>query len=236
MAQEQVTPLAAWVKELEEELTRVAGDRDAFWSRAEEATTSSKALTGQLGAEQGAHLLAKGALAEALKCEAELEKEASRAVEASRVEVEGWKEKAEASRVETQHWKEKAEASRVEAQRWEEKTEELEKEVTRVAEASIAVQVVLEAEIGEHDALKSAARTVCEALERALAVISSHYAGIDLKAISDGYVLLDDDKEADKEVAKLMESAEGPGTALAKLFEEEVVPPPPSADAGDLEP
>ena len=31
-AQEQVAPLAAWVKELEEELTRVAGDRDAFRS------------------------------------------------------------------------------------------------------------------------------------------------------------------------------------------------------------
>ena len=42
-------------------------------------------------------------------------------VEASRVEVQGWKEKAEASRVEAQCWKEKAEASRVEAQRWEEK-------------------------------------------------------------------------------------------------------------------
>jgi len=41
----------------------------------------------------------------------------------------------------------------------------LEEEVTRAAEASIVVQAVLEAEIGEHDALKSAARTMCEALE-----------------------------------------------------------------------
>ena len=56
-------------------------------------------------------------------CDAELEKEASKAAEASRVEVQGWKEKAEASRVEAQRWKEKAEASRVEAQRWEEKVE-----------------------------------------------------------------------------------------------------------------
>ena len=47
MAQEQVTPLVAWVKELEEELTRVAGDRDAFWSRAEEAMASAKALAGE---------------------------------------------------------------------------------------------------------------------------------------------------------------------------------------------
>ena len=34
-----------------------------------------------------------------------------------------------------------------------------------MAEASAAVQAVLEAEIGEHNALQSAARTVCEALE-----------------------------------------------------------------------
>ena len=32
MAQEQLAPLAAQVKELEEELTRVASDRDAFRS------------------------------------------------------------------------------------------------------------------------------------------------------------------------------------------------------------
>ena len=46
VAQEQVTPLAARVKELEEELTRVASDRDAFSSRAREAMASIKALTG----------------------------------------------------------------------------------------------------------------------------------------------------------------------------------------------
>ena len=42
---------------------------------------------------------------------------------------------------------------------------ELEKEVTQAAEASTAVQAMLETEIGEHDALKSVARTACEALE-----------------------------------------------------------------------
>ena len=73
-------------------------------------------------------------------------------------------------------------------------------------------------------------------IKRALAVISSHYAGVNLMAISDGYVLPEDDEEADEEVTKLMEAAEGPGTALAKLFEEEVVPPTPSADAGNPEP
>jgi len=129
---------------------------------------------------------------------------------------------------------------------------------------------VLEAEIGEHGALKSAAHTMCEALEVegaqsgsslrsrlvalsgqvrerlrgalhtgvkcALAVISSHYVGVNLEAASDGYVLAEDDEKANEEVMKLMEAAEGPGTALAKLFEEEVVPPMPSTDAGDPEP
>ena len=73
-------------------------------------------------------------------------------------------------------------------------------------------------------------------VKHALAVVFSHYTGVDLKAISDGYVLAEDDEEADEEVTKLMEVAEGPGTALAKLFEEEVVPPTPSADVGDPEP
>ena len=70
-------------------------------------------------------------------------------------------------------------------------------------------------------------------VKRALAVVSSHYTGVNLKAISDGYVLAEDDEEADEEVMKLMEVAEAPGTALARLFEEEVVPPTPSVDAGD---
>ena len=64
-------------------------------------------------------------------------------------------------------------------------------------------------------------------VKRTLAVVSSHYA-INLEAISDGYVLPKDDEEADEEVTKLM--------ALASLFEEEVVPPAPAADAGDPEP
>ena len=72
------------VKELEEELTHVAGDRDAFRSRAEEATASGKALAGQLGAEESAHQLMKGTLDEALT-----------AVEASRTEAVVWRGKAE---------------------------------------------------------------------------------------------------------------------------------------------
>ena len=132
------------------------------------------------------------------------------------------------------------------------------------------MQTVLDNEIGEHEALKRATLSACEALEvegvqlgsslgsrlivlsnqmrerlrgalhmgvkRALAIISSHYLGVDLPAISDGYVLPDDDEEADAAVAKLMEAAEGPGAALATLFEEEVVPPLPSAGAEGPEP
>ena len=52
MAWEQAVPLVARIKELEEELTRVAGDWDTFRSWAEEAMASAKALAGQLGAEQ----------------------------------------------------------------------------------------------------------------------------------------------------------------------------------------
>ena len=67
-------------------------------------------------------------------------------------------------------------------------------------------------------------------VKRALAVVASHYVSVDLEAISDGYVLAEDDEEANEEVTKLMEVAEAPGTALASLFEEEVVPPAPAAD------
>jgi len=73
-------------------------------------------------------------------------------------------------------------------------------------------------------------------VKRALAVIASHYVDVDLQAISDGYVLPDDDEEADEAVTKLMEAVEGPGAVLAGLFEEEVIPPLPSTDAGDPAP
>ena len=83
-----------------------------------------------------------------------------------------------------------------------------------------------------HERLRGALHT---GVKHALAIIASHYAGIDLEAVSDGYVMADDDKKAEEEVMKLVEAAEAPGTALAKLFEEEVVPPTPSTDAGNPE-
>ena len=84
-----------------------------------------------------------------------------------------------------------------------------------------------------HEWLRGALHT---GVKRALAVVSSHYAGIDLEAISDGYILAEDDEEAEEEVMKLEEAAKAPITTLASLFEEEVVPPTPTADAGDAEP
>ena len=72
-------------------------------------------------------------------------------------------------------------------------------------------------------------------VKRALAVVSSHYA-VNLEAISDSYILPDDDEEADEEVTKLMEAAEAPDTALASLFEEEVVPSAPAIDVRGPEP
>ena len=45
----------------------MAGEWDAFRSRAAQLEVSAKAVVGQLGAELGVHLQTKGALAEALK-------------------------------------------------------------------------------------------------------------------------------------------------------------------------
>ena len=47
--------------------------------------------------------------------------------------------------------------------------------------------------------------------------------------------MAEDDKEAEEEVMKLEEATEALGTVLASLFEEEVVPPTLSVDAGDPE-
>ena len=65
---------------MEEELTHVVRDRDAFRGRAVEATASAAGLAGQLGVEQRAHQLMKGALDEALT-----------ATEASRTEAVVWR-------------------------------------------------------------------------------------------------------------------------------------------------
>jgi len=62
-------------------------------------------------------------------------------------------------------------------------------------------------------------------VKRALAMVSSHYLGIDLSAISEGYVIGNDDDEAQVEVQKLADNTEAPGDALASFFDVEVVLP-----------
>jgi hypothetical protein len=62
-------------------------------------------------------------------------------------------------------------------------------------------------------------------MKRTLAVVSSHYLGIDLSAVSEGYVVGDDEDEAREEIQKLADTAEGPRDALASLFESEVALP-----------
>ena len=72
-------------------------------------------------------------------------------------------------------------------------------------------------------------------VKRTLAVISSHYV-VNLEVVSDGYILPEDNEEADEEVTKLMEAAKALGTALASLFKEEVVPSTSAVDVRGPEP
>ena len=63
-------------------------------------------------------------------------------------------------------------------------------------------------------------------MKKALAVVSSHYVGIDWSAVSEGYVLPDDEAEAQEELQKLANAAHAPGNALATYFDVEVELPP----------
>ncbi|XP_066396241.1 autophagy-related protein 23-like [Miscanthus floridulus] len=231
IAQGQVAPLAARVKELQEELTRVADERDASNSRAEEVRATAVATTGQLGAEQRAHELTKGALAEATK-----------AAEASQGEALKWREKAEGLDDEVSWLTEASVALQTVLDREIEEHEALQSAACAVCEAlemegvqsGSSLRSRLTALIGQaHQRLREALHT---GVKRALAVVSLHYASIDVEGISDGYVMSEDAVEAEEELTRLEAAVEGPGTALAKLFEEEVVPPLPSADAGDPAP
>jgi len=63
-------------------------------------------------------------------------------------------------------------------------------------------------------------------VKKALAVVSSHYAGIDLPAVCEGYILPDDEAEAQEEVQRLEDAVAAPGDALATFFDDEVEFPP----------
>ena len=63
-------------------------------------------------------------------------------------------------------------------------------------------------------------------VKKALAVVSSHYVGIDLPTVSEGYVLPDDKAEAQEELQRLEDAIDTPGDALAAFFDAEVELPP----------
>lgn len=64
-------------------------------------------------------------------------------------------------------------------------------------------------------------------VKQALAMVTSRYE-IDIERVCDGYVLPDEPELATAEVQRLNDVVEGSGTALARHFEVEVEPPPPS--------
>jgi hypothetical protein len=63
-------------------------------------------------------------------------------------------------------------------------------------------------------------------VKKALAVVNSHYVGIDLSAVSEDYVLPDDEAEAQEELQRLEDAVDVLGDALAAFFDVEVELPP----------
>ena len=62
-------------------------------------------------------------------------------------------------------------------------------------------------------------------VKRALAMVCSHYLGIDVLVVSEGYVIGDDEDEAREEVQKLANAAEVPRDALANFFDTKIMLP-----------
>jgi hypothetical protein len=58
-------------------------------------------------------------------------------------------------------------------------------------------------------------------MKQALAVMTSHYAGLDLQRVSEGFFNM-----PDPDLEKLVDAAEAPSATLAARFEGEVSPPP----------
>jgi hypothetical protein len=55
-------------------------------------------------------------------------------------------------------------------------------------------------------------------MKQALAVMTSHYAGLDLQCVNEGIIDM-----PDPDLEKLVDVAEAPGAALAARFEDEVI-------------
>jgi hypothetical protein len=51
--------------------------------------------------------------------------------------------------------------------------------------------------------------------------MTSHYAGLDLQHVSEGFIDM-----PDPDLEKLVDAAKTPSAALAACFEDEVIPPP----------
>ena len=69
-------------------------------------------------------------------------------------------------------------------------------------------------------------------MKKALAVVRSHYVGIDLPTVCEGYVLPDDEVEAQEELQKLGDAADAPGDALPSFNAEVELPPSARKDLG----
>jgi hypothetical protein len=68
-------------------------------------------------------------------------------------------------------------------------------------------------------------------VRRAFAVLASHY-DVDLERVNEGYCLPNEEEAALSEVQRLDTVAEGPGAALASIFEVEVLLPASPSEAG----
>jgi hypothetical protein len=58
-------------------------------------------------------------------------------------------------------------------------------------------------------------------MKQALVVMTSHYDGLDLQRVSEGFIDM-----PNPDLEKLVDAVEAPSAALAVCFDDEVVPPP----------
>jgi hypothetical protein len=81
-----------------------------------------------------------------------------------------------------------------------------------------------------HDRLRGALH---HDVRRAFAVLASHY-DVDLKRVSEGYLLPDEEEVALAEVQRIDAAVEGPSAALASSFEVEILPLVSPSEAGPV--
>jgi hypothetical protein len=248
VAREQAASLAKKARKLEEDLARVAIEQDAFKIETEREVTTAKTLGEQLGMLRTELQLQEGALAQATKADEASQNEALQ----SKQKAEGnyclsclfslnalFPVFISLSLGLAQGWRKLASAAATLAalqMAFNAKTEEhaaLQRAIRVVCDA-------LEARGGQsgsslqgrlmalydrmHERLREALYT---RVKHALAVVCTPYFGINLEAVSKGYVDTEENVDSpDDELLKLVEVTEAPSATLAALFGEEVVPPP----------